>query len=193
MQIVSVWTISPLLILIYITLWLLLSSTPKKHTFTNKNIFTTCIGQYWFKSDKHVIGNAPSYITVSLLSLLMILVVIGNLAVLKQLFRKKPKPLESLQPANKSRQRRNNTTLRTPPIVIQPDGSSEVPERVEVAREQLKRISLAEQSVKKSERIFQTDSHGDIIGINIRAIIKLYVMATRASQACMSRCSKANG
>ena len=127
-----------------------------------------------------MLGNVPSYLTVALLTLLMFVIVIGNLAVLKQLFRKKHKALASLQTSGQTRQRRNNTSsVLAPPILINTDSNS----TIEVAKEQLKRISLAEQDMKKSERIFQTDSNGDITGININAIMKLYIKATRRAKA----------
>ena len=52
-----------------------------------------------------------------------------------------------------------------------------------VAKEHLRKISLAEQDVKKSERIFQTDSQGDITGINLNAIMKLYHSYVRTTRA----------
>ena len=179
-QILCIWIVSPMLILIYVTSWLIFSAHENHKTFTNLKIFTVCMGQYWLRNKDHVLGNVPSYLTVALLTLLMFVIVIGNLAVLKQLFRKKHKALASLQTSGQTRQRRNNTSsVLAPPILINTDSNS----NIEVAKEQLKRISLAEQDVKKSERIFQTDSNGDITGININAIMKLYIKATRRAKA----------
>ena len=168
-----------MLILIYVTTWLIFSAHEDHKTFTNLKIFTVCMGQYWLRNEDHVLGNVPSYLTVGLLTLLMVIIVIGNLAVLKQLFRKKNKALASLQSTGPARQRRNNTSaVLAPPILIQTDST----QTIEVAKEQLKRISLAEQDMKKSDRIFQTDSNGDVTGININAIMRLYVRATRRTK-----------
>ena len=136
------------------------------------------MGEYWWRHDKHILGNAPLYITGGFLLILMIVIVFSNLAVLKQLFRTRPSGIVNIQSQSCEtaiRRRRNNLCSRAPnldaPII--PSANIE-------ASEQLKRISRAEQEVEKKDRIFQTDSTGDITGINITAIMKLYISSTRS-------------
>lgn len=98
-----------------------------------------------------------------MLLVVIILIVVGNLAVLKQLLKKRQSPLANLQ------ERKQSIAVGMgPPMFTRTPHNSKI-------ESEMDRMSREEVEDKKSERIFETDSAGDITGINIKAIMRLYI------------------